>query len=117
MIGIYRSQEGNVTTLIQQLESLITEGKTTVVGGDFNICALANPKNYITQTLIGMGFKQIVNKPTHIEGGLIDHIYLIEGRKKTISYFIEICPKYYSDHDGLGLTLHEVDEDEKNMKT
>ena len=80
VVAIYRSQEGSVTTLIEQLESLITEGKTTIVGGDFNICALGNPNNYITQSLKEIGFKQLVRKSTHIEGGLIDHIYLIEGK-------------------------------------
>ena len=107
VIAIYRSQEGNVIMLIQQLESLITEGKTTVVGGDFNICALANPNNYITQSLKEIGFKQIVWKSIHVEGGLIDHIYLIEGKGNKISYSLEIFPKYYSDHDGLGVILTE----------
>ena len=39
VIGIYRSQEGSVTDLIIQLKNLITDGKTTIIGGDFNnIC-------------------------------------------------------------------------------
>ena len=80
------------------------------MGGDFNICALAYPKNYIKQSLIQIGFKQLVQKSTHIEGGLIDHIYLIEGRHMKITYSVEVCPKYYSDHDGLGLTLLEEEE-------
>ena len=91
--------------LIQELETLITYGKTTVVGGDFNICTLANPNNYITQSLKEIGFKQLVKKSTHVEGGLIDHIYLIEGKEEKISYTLEVFPKYYSNHDGLGITL------------
>ena len=94
LVGIYRSQEGSVTTLIEHLESLITKGKTTLVGGDFNICALGNPNNYITQSLKEIGFTQLIRKSTHIEGGLIDHIYLIEGKGSKISYSVEIFPKY-----------------------
>ena len=66
IIGIYRSQEGNVQHLIEQLEALIKETKTTVIGGDINICALSHPQNYVTESLKAMGFKQIVTRSTHI---------------------------------------------------
>ena len=48
IIGVYRSQEGNVMDLISKLEALIDPGKTSVIGGDMNICGLAHPKNYVT---------------------------------------------------------------------
>ena len=82
-----------------------------MLGGDFNICALAHPNNYVTKSLEEKGFKQIVRKATHIEGGLIDHVYLIQGENSKFSYIIENFPKYYSDHDGIGLILWEVPED------
>ena len=110
IIGVYRSQEGDVMNLITQLEILITEGKTTVIGGDMNVCGLAHPKNYITVTLIEKGFKQLVKKSTHIEGGLIDHMYLIQGKYDKFTYQVEEFPKYYSDHDGLGIILCEFEE-------
>ena len=110
IIGIYRSQEGNVTTLITKLEKLIEDGRTTVVGGDINVCALAHPSNYVTQSLIEKGFKQIVRKATQIEGGLIDHVYLKQGKNHKFSYIIENFPKYYSDYDGIGLILSEDQE-------
>jgi exonuclease III len=111
VIGIYRSQDGNVSNLIVHLESLITKGKTTIIGGDLNICALAHPKNYITESLKEKGFNQVVSKATHIEGGLIDHVYLNQGENSKFSYKVENFPKYYSDHDGLGLILWEVEEE------
>ena len=40
VIGIYRSQEGNITILMNQLEALITEGRATIIGRDMNIYAL-----------------------------------------------------------------------------
>ena len=81
-----------------------------MVGGDINVCALAHPRNYVTQSLIEKGFKQIVRKATHIEGGLIDHVYLKQGKNHKFSYIIENFPKYYSDHDGIGLILSEDQE-------
>ena len=107
VIGIYRSQEGNIMELISKLEDLITEGKTTVIGGDMNICALAHPKNYLSATLRQKGFEQLVKRSTHIEGGMIDHIYIIQGEKTRFSYKVVNFPKYYSDHDGLGIILSE----------
>ena len=48
IIGIYRSQDGYVTKLISELQDLVDTEKTTVIGGDINICALKNPNNYVT---------------------------------------------------------------------
>ena len=111
VIGIYRSQEGNLQNLMKQLEALITEEKPTMIGGDMNLCALAHPKNHMTETLREWGFSQLVRKPTHIEGGLIDHVYFIPGKLIKFSYKLEYFPKYYSDHDGLGIILTEIKED------
>ena len=47
---------------------------------------------------------QIVNSATHIEGGILDHVY-INANESEIFWDIEKFPKYYSDHDGIGLTL------------
>ena len=85
------------------------EEKTTVIGGDLNICVLAHPRNYVTQSLREMGFKQLVTRSTHIEGGLLDHVYLYEGKNNKVAHIIEEFPKYYSDHDGIGLVLTELE--------
>ena len=114
VIGIYRSQEGNVTRLITEINGIIKEGKTTVILGDFNICSLAYPRNYVTQSLREMGFKQLVKKSTHIERGLIDHVYLYEGKTSKAKHIIDVFPKYYSDHDGIGLILN-VEKKEDNF--
>ena len=106
---MYRSQEGNVTRLITELKLLMKEEKLTVIGGDMNICLLAHPRNYVTQSLLEIGFKQLVSKATHIEGGLLDHVYLYEGKTRKVSHIIEYFPKYYSDHDGIGLVLTEME--------
>ena len=47
VIGVYRSQEGSVTNLITQLQNLISGRKTTIIGGDFNICTLSHPNNCV----------------------------------------------------------------------
>ena len=110
VIGIYKSKEGNMMDIKSMLEDLINEEKTTIIGGDLNVCVLKQPTNYITKGLEENGFRQIVTKATHIEGGLIDHVYIKQGPSKKFTWVLEDFPKYYSDHDGLGLTLWQVGE-------
>ena len=113
IIGVYRSQNGNINFLIEKLEALIDETKTCVIGGDMNICILASPDNILTRQMQGKGFLQLVNNATHIEGGLIDHVYVRTLEHCKYTWRIEDFPKYYSDHDLIGLTLWKV---EKNLE-
>ena len=71
VVGVYRSQEGDLRQLTKILETLIDDTKTVVIGGDLNICALKNPNNVVTKTLKDRGFEQVVKIETHIEGGLL----------------------------------------------
>ena len=107
IICLYRSQGANDKDLIEKLKMIIDKGKTTIIGGDLNVCLRANPENYVTKSLIELGFKQIVTESTHIDGGVIDHIYLCQRGKIRVTWIVELFPKYYSDHDALGLILYE----------
>ena len=107
VIGVYRSQDG------EKLDDIIDDKKTTIVGGDMNICILSSPHNYLTKGMQDRGFRQLVNKATHIDGGLIDHVYVRKVKDCQYSWNIEDFPKYYSDHDSIGLTLwKETDADQ-----
>ena len=101
IIGVYRSQNGDVTNLIRELTKLVDVEKTTVIGGDFNICVLAKENNIVTTSLRQLGFKQIVTQATHVHGGAIDHMYISQGFTDKFEPYLEYIPKYYSDHDGL----------------
>ena len=112
IIGVYRSQNGNVMDLVTEIKNLLSREKTTVVGGDLNLCVLKQPKNYFTTSLEEEGFHQLVTAATHIEGGAIDHIYISHGNNKKLEWDLEYFPKYYTDHDGLGLTIWTSSEQE-----
>merc|ERR1712240_788582 len=105
IIGVYRSQGANNKDLIEKLKMIIDNEKFTIIGGDMNVCVRENPENHITKSLTEVGFKQIVSESTHIDGGVIDHIYLSQNGNIGLKWIIEYFPKYYSDHDGLGLIL------------
>ena len=102
VIGVYRSQNGDLKDLANKLKDLVDTEVTTIIVG-----ALEQGKNFLTCTLIKMGFKQIVMKATHTNGGVIDHVYLRQGKQTRFEWTLELMPKYYSDHDGVGLTMWE----------
>ena len=105
ILGVYKSKDGDSRDLLAQLEDIIDYTKITVIGGDFNVCVLKHPTNLITKKLNELNFHQIVNQATHIEGGLIDHMYIKKRNGTDLSWVVEIFPKYYSDHDCISVTL------------
>ena len=94
VIIVYRSEQGNLTVLVEQLKNLINPGVNTVVTGDFNLCYVANKHNKVTKYLENEGFSQLMNEPTHMRGRHLDHLYFRPGTKP-----VQIPSVYrYSDH-------------------
>ena len=60
--------------------------------------------NNFFSRLASVSFDQLVNQPTHIEGGIIDHLYV--RKVKTVKTFLH--HPYYSDHDGV-LALFKIE--------
>ena len=104
-IHVYRSSSGSIEELKDDIISLIDEEKTTHISGDFNICLKKAPNNSLTKQLKHLDFDQLIQQPTHIEGGLIDHIYFRDNIKIFKAPHIHIYSPYYSDHDCLCTTL------------
>ena len=80
--------------------------KVNVIFGDFNENYFDNRP--ITQALAELNFVQTSKHPTHVTGGLIDHVYVKFG----ISTFgkTEIYSKsvYYSNHNALQMAFLEL---------
>ena len=68
VITIYRSEEGNISVLLEHLKLMISPRIPTVVQGDFNLCYRANKNNRVTKYLENEGFKQLMNEATHMKG-------------------------------------------------
>ena len=105
VIGIYRSQDGSLKTLINNLQDIINLDKTTLILGDVNICQIERPKNKLCTFLAEQSFKQIIKKATHIDGGHIDHAYIMNKGNYEEDPHVETIAKYYSDHDAICITL------------
>ena len=104
VIAIYRSADSHDT--FEHIAKMIAPDKTIIICGDFNICYLEKKSHRLIQSLLNLGFKQMVKKATHINGGLIDHIYHRNGR---VQFDVEasLYSPYYTafDHDAVCCTL------------
>ena len=92
---------------------MIKENKATLITGDFNICYMKNPNNRMSKGLEGNLFKQLVKEATHIQGGHIDHAYWKDATEVWQDPVIERYSPYYSDHDGLCITLTKQSQHDK----
>ena len=104
VIAIYRRQEGSLAKLIEKLENIIVQSKTTLVIGDMNICNKKNPKNTLKKYLEEKNFREVIKKSTHSEGNHIDHAYVMNVGNFVKDPDVKIIPKYYSDHDAICIT-------------
>ena len=80
------------------LLELLIAAKNTIISGDFNSNGLIKDENSITAALVRSGLKQIIQKPTHIRGGLIDQCYVSEGVSNDC-LIVRQKAVYYTDHD------------------
>ena len=104
-ISVYRSSNHSIPDVVHVLDSLIDLGKPTIITGDFNICVKKNAANGVTVSLLKKGFKRIIERPTHIQGGHIDHIYWLDNDNRFNSPSVEFYSPYWSDHDALLMTI------------
>ena len=86
---------------------LIDIQKPTLITGDFNVCTKKNERNVVTASLTKRGFQKMIERPTHIEGGHIDHIYWLDNDDRFKLPTVEFYSPYWTDHDALLVTITE----------
>ena len=89
------------------MKKIIEQGRITLISGDFNACFKENFSNRMIQGLLSIGFEQLMHEPTHIHGRHIDHVYFIDPTNR-LKPIIERYSPYYSDHDGICITIPEL---------
>ena len=105
VIAVYRSVEGTLESLANKLSEILNPTKSTLVVGDMNVCNIKRPNNQLKRVLEGMGFKEIVREATHIDGGHLDHAYVLNLGSLKEGTVVQLVSKYYSDHDALCIIL------------
>ena len=101
ILNVYRSSNAG-DTFIKDLQDLLTDSieKTTILCGDFNFCIKKHPRHPIKEFLGKKGFVQSVQQSTHIDGGVLDHVYILCKEPmeiRNVETKLKGC--YYSDHD------------------
>ena len=98
IINVYRSSSAENLAFINDLCELLDSKKHTLILGDFNICFLKENNNKVFTTLRRLGFKQLVERPSHILGGLIDLVFCY-CPEVDVPYDVKQTAQYYLDHD------------------
>jgi hypothetical protein len=105
LILVYRfSENSSIFDFTEEIVNIVNLTKTVIVCGDFNINLTKFPQNKFSKALFNLGFIQLVNSPTHILGGIIDHVYFYSNDMSTCSLH-KIYPVYFSDHDAVSFCL------------
>ena len=91
----------------QHLREMKSEGKPQLILGDFNFCYLDKSLNPTKCFLKQENFTQLILRPTHIDGNLLDQAYL-QDIHDTLEVKAETHSKYYSDHKGLAIMIKEA---------
>ena len=108
VISVYKSKDGSLLTLAELIVNMVDPDKTTLICGDFNICLRTNRRNLLREQLEILGFSQQVKEATHLQGGLIDHVYYKKGKVDS-KVDVSLYSPYYTafDHDAI-LTVLEI---------
>ena len=101
ILNVYRfSSTSKIDQFTLELIDFIDVAKTVLIVGDFNMNIMKISNSFtkvLEEDFEGVGFKQLVARPTHQEGGLIDHIYFLST--KNSCKFYESYPVFWSDHN------------------
>ena len=98
---LYISKDASLDSVVHVLKKWMVFGPKLVIG-DFNF--EASEKNILSKFMDSQGLKQMVKRPTHIGGGMIDHCYVSHELKDSVK--IDYFFTYYTDHAAVCLTLH-----------
>ena len=96
MLLLYRKQTINIQTYCENLTNLLRLESIQNVLADFNINAL-NSNNPLVSVFAD--YTQIVSKPTHLSGSLLDHVYIKKTLLETVDIISFVKSIYFSEHD------------------
>ena len=100
ILNVYISQDSNLTLFsvdVLKLLKNLNQNKETFIAGDFNFCYATDQTNHFKKEMENAGFKQLVTKPTHEAGHLLDQIYVLNAKQS-----------YEIVHQSLALLDHDI---------
>ena len=115
---MYRSSRNtNDASIISIIERLIEPTKICIISGDFNLNFLTDSNNVIITALQRLKFTQVIDQPTHIQGGIIDHLYIRQPHiYREVEIISDLVAAFYSDHIGIQITLLKNENEFKHIE-
>ena len=102
VINIYRSQDANTAIFLNDLKDLVgdNQSRACIITGDFNWNYHQQHRNRAISQIESWNFQQIVTTSTHIEGGLLDHVYF---RNFPFRLAATVNFTHFSDHAAISI--------------
>ena len=107
VLNVYCSRGANKQQLFKDLMVLTRDTTCCIVVGDFNDNFLQDPKSKFIEHMLAEKLSQLVDTPTHVEGGLLDHVY-VKGPRMELN--VNVNFRYYSDHAAITVVKEDVTE-------
>ena len=109
-----RSKNASSIAFLMDFDDIFDETRETLVVGDFNLCSKSEKDHSILRHMKSLGFKQLVNEPTHVEGRSIDLVFMYRPLESFVyDVGVRLQSPYFTDHDIL--YVHEVRHIIKNI--
>ena len=89
----------------ETLQYLLATHSIDIIAGDFNNDLLKVSQNNFLD--IFTDNVQMVNKPTHISGSLINHVYIKKALMEKFFTNVTVENIYFSDHDAVRIAIHK----------
>ena len=98
MAFLYRSPNLLPNLFLENLTSWTDEEKPDILLGGFNLDALCYDSYTPLQQRLE-NYELLVSEPTHMDGGLLDHVYIAKSFSTVKVSATVIKNVYFSDHD------------------
>ena len=103
IINVYRSQGSKVFR--DKVEFVVDTSRPTILCGDTNIDISGDKGKEFIDFMKKLGLTQLVKKPTHEKGGILDHVYVTDDLIEKVS--VTQTGVFFSDHDLITIKLND----------
>ena len=102
---VYRKESMHMQSFFQMLQYLLATHSIDILAGDSNYDLSKVSQNKFLD--IFTDHVQMVNKPTHISGSLIGHVYIKKAFMDDFFANVTVEKIYFSDHDAVRIAIHK----------
>ena len=102
---VYRKQSMQIQEFFQMLQYFLPTNSIDVIPGYFNYDLSKVSQNKFLD--IFTDHAQMENKPTHISGSLIDHVYIKKASMEDFLTNVTVENAYLSDHDAVRIAIEK----------